>query len=262
MAGIAFWELVLAYLSLGLQVVVVYCLLSRKLWPVYPGLLAYFLMNIFQGCLLFFAYRTWGYLDHRTQLLAWSSEIPVLLMRAWAIADICWLLLGSYRGVWGLAWRLLSALGLGLVCYSIVSAGRVWNQAVLRANIGLELTTVMVLVALFLFARHYEIAPSPAIRALALGFFLYSGFTVLNHKILQLWLRQYVPGWQILSTLPFIASVCLWLWAVRQPVAKTLKDLSVLPRDVYYAFTPEVNLRLRGLNERLGRLWGPEAPRP
>jgi|SRR5882724_362086 len=258
MAGIYTWALRLSYLSFALQMVVIYYLLSRRLWPVYPGLLAYISVNVLQGCLLFFLYRHWGYRDHRTAQVAWGSQILCLLARAWAIADICRLLLGRYRGVWGLAWRLLSALACGLVLYSLASAGLVWNQAVLKASIGLELSTVMVLVALFLFARHYEIVALPGIRALALGFFIYSSFTVLNDKILQIWLGPYVPGWQVFATLPFIGSICLWIWAVRQPVGKTAPELAVLPRDVYYALTPEVNLRLRVLNERLSRLWDRE----
>ena len=262
MAGLATWVLALFYLSLALQVVVVCYLLSRKLWLVYPGQSAYFLVNVLQGGLLIAAYRRWGYFDHRTQLAGWGSEILVLVMRAWAIADICRLLLGRYRGVWGLAWRLLLVLGISLIGYSIIAAGRVWNQAVLKANIGLELSTLLILVVLFLFARHYEIVASPAVRALALGFLIYSSFTVVNDKILQQWLVSYIPRWQFFSTLPFIFCVGLWFWAVRQPVAKTAAALSVLPRDVYYALAPEVNLRLRLLNERLLRLWNPEAHRP
>jgi hypothetical protein len=235
---------------------------SRKLWRVYPGLLAYLSANVLQLCLLLSVYRAWGYRDPRSSLAAWSSEIIVLLMRAWAISDICRLLLGRYRGVWGLAWRLLVILATILVMYSTASAGLVWNTAVLKATIGLELSTVLVLVVLFLFARHYEIVASPAIRAITLGFLMYSCFTILNDKILQLWLSRYIPQWQVFSVLPFIASVCLWLWAVRQPVPETAPDLSLLPRDVYYAIAPEVNLRLRLLNERLIRLWGPEARRP
>jgi len=261
MAGIYTWALRLSYLSFALQMAVIYYLLGRRLWSVYPGLLAYISVNVLQGCLLFFLYRHWGYRDYRTARVAWGSEILSLLGRAWAIADICRLLLGRYRGVWGLAWRLLLALACGLVFYALASAGMVWDWAVLKANIGLELSTVMVLVALFLFARHYEIAASPGIRALALGFFVYSGFTVLNDKILQIRLGPYVPGWQVFATLPFIGSICLWIWAVRQPVAKTVQETAVLPRDVYYALTPEVNQRLRVLNERLSRLWGHEGHR-
>ena len=261
MAGIYTWAIRLSYLSFALQMVVIYYLLSRRLWSVYPGLLAYISVNVLQGCLLLFLYWHWGYRDLRTARVAWGSEILSLSGRAWAIADICRLILGRYRGVWGLAWRLLSALACGLVVYSLASAGLVWDQAVLNANIGLELSAVMVLVALFLFARHYEIVASPAIRTLALGFFVYSSFTILNDKILQIRLGPYVPGWQVFATLPFIGSICLWIWAVRQPVAQAERELAVLPRDVYYTLTPEMNLRLRALNERLSRLWGHEEHR-
>jgi len=133
----------------------------------------------------------------------------------------------------------------------------VWNQAVLKASIGLELSTVMVLVALFLFARHYEIVALPGIRALALGFLfiraspfsrqdtsnlawpLCSGVAGLRNVTFH---RQHLP-------VDLGGSAAGW-----QNGART----RVLPRDVYYALTPEVNLRLRVLNERLSRLWDRE----
>jgi hypothetical protein len=260
MAGIANLELSLWYLSLVLQTTVVYYLLARKLLYLYPGLLTYLLVNIVQSCALVMAYRYWGFYDSRTEHLAWTSQVPVLLMRAWAITDICRLLLSRYRGIWGLAWRLLLSLAVVLTFYSFFSAGRKWDHAVLRASASLELTTVVVLVALFLFARHYAIAASPAVRALALGFLVYSSFTVLNHKVLELMLDSYVAEWQLFSTLPFIVSVYLWLWAIRQPAEQTKAGLALLPRDVYYALAPEINVRLRLLDERLARLWNREAP--
>jgi hypothetical protein len=261
MASIANVELAFWYLSLVLQASVVFYLLTRKLVSTYPGLFAYLIVNTLQACLLMAVYRRWGLYDIRSEHTAWISEIPVLLMRAWAIADICRLLLRPYRGIWGMAWRVLVGLALLLVCYSILSAGQRWDHAVLQANISLELTTILLLVALFLFARYYQVPASIAIRALALGFLIYSSFTILNDKILQHWMGSYVAQWEILGTLPFLGSVCLWLWAVRQPAAQTT-SAPLLPRDVYFAVTPEVNLRLRLLDERLSRFWNPEAHRP
>jgi len=262
MVGIANLELALWYLSLVLQMTVVFYLLARRLLSLYPGLSAYLLVNILQSCLLIVTYRLWGIDDSRAEQLAWISQIPVLVMRAWAIADICRLLLARYRGIWGLAWRVLLTLAAGLIVFSIFSAGRQWDHAVLKASASLELTTVVFLITLFLFARHYGITASPAIRALALGFLTYSSFTVLNHKILEHLSDRYVAEWQLFGTLPFLASVGMWLWAVRQPVAQTAAGVTLLPRDVYYALTPEFNLRLRLLNERLNRLWNPEGHRP
>jgi hypothetical protein len=262
MARIANIELALWYLSLALQTTVVFCLLARRLVSLYPGLFAYLVVNILQSGLLIVVYGRWGFEDFRTEQLAWISQIPVLVMRAWAIADICRLLLARYRGIWGLAWRLLLIVAAGLIFFSIFSAGRKWDHAVLDASASLELTTVVFLITLFLFARHYGIIASPAIRALALGFLIYSSFTVLNHRILERLSKPYVAEWQLLGTLPFLASLGMWLWAVRQPATQTSDRVALLTRDVYYALTPEINLRLRLLNERLDRLWNPKGDRP
>jgi hypothetical protein len=261
MAGIYQFEFVLWCVSLLFQVTVfTYLLFSRKS-RAYPGLTAYLGMNIFQSVFLYAIYIKWGFGTAPTKRPAWISQIPVLSMRAWAVADICRLLLNPYAGIWRLAWRILALLASGLVLGSILTAGRDWNAVVFNLNISLEWTTVLLIVAMFLFARYYEIEASPVLRNLALGFLLYSSFAVVNATILNHWLSRYSNAWNILGTLSFLASVCLWLSAVLKPVPVQPK-VSLLPSDLYQTLTPQLNLRLRTLNERLSRLWNPEGHRP
>jgi len=261
MAGIARFELVLWSLSVLLQAtLVVYLLLSSK-WRQYPGLCFYLIVNLLQSAFYYYSYSHWGFYSMRAKKAAWVSQIPVLCMRAWAVVDLCRLLLRPYSGIWGLAWRILTFLASALVLGSILAAGRGWAQIVPNLNVSLEWTTVCMIVALFVFARHYEIEPSLAIRWLALGFVLYSSFAILNDTALSYWSSWYGDTWNILGTLSFLASVYLWLTAAFRPVEQ-FERAATLPRDVYHALTPEVNVRLRNLNERLIRLLNPEADRP
>jgi hypothetical protein len=258
MAGIDRFEWDLWRLSLLLQSTAVVYLLATRKWLRYRGLCFYLSVNILQSVFLYYCYTNWGFLSMRTKQAAWASQIPVLLLRAWAVADIARLLLRRYSGIWELAWRILTLLGTALVLGSLLTAGRGWAQVVPNLNISLEWTTVCMIVALFLFAHHYEIPAAVPIRRLALGFLLYSSFAILNAKLLSHWLGAYSGTWNLLGTLSFLASVCLWLSAVFKPVEQ-VQVAAVLPEGVYHAFTPELNLRLRKLTERLSRLWSPGA---
>lgn len=261
MAGIARFELVLWGLSVLLQATLVAYLLSSSKWRRYPGLYFYLTVNLLQAAFYYYSFSHWGFHSMRAKKAAWVSQIPVLCMRAWAVVDLCRLLLRPYSGIWGLAWRILTFLGSVLILGSILVAGHGWAEIVPNLNVSLEWTTVCMIVALFLFAHHYEIEPSVAIRWLALGFLLYSSFAILNDTALSYWRSWYGDTWNILGTLSFLASACLWLSAAFKPVTQ-FDRAALLPSEVYHALAPEVNVRLRNLNERLIRLLNPEADRP
>jgi len=78
--------------------VVIYYLLSRRLWPVYPGLLAYISVNVLQGCLLFFYIGT-GDIATIAPRKSPGQPNPLFAGTCLGYRDICRLLLGRYRGV-------------------------------------------------------------------------------------------------------------------------------------------------------------------
>ena len=47
--------------------------------------------------------------SHAAYIAGWWSEAITLLARLFATVEILHLVLISYRGIWGLAWRLLAA---------------------------------------------------------------------------------------------------------------------------------------------------------
>src|SRR5262249_49949027 len=142
MVGMAWFLLGLWGLSLVLQVVVVSYLLGSRKWHVYRGLTAYLGINILQSCFLYGLYRSSGFNSINAKHAAWISQIPVLSMRAWALVDLCRLLLERYRGVWGLAWRILLFLAISLIALSVLTAGSTWENIVPHMNMGMEWITV------------------------------------------------------------------------------------------------------------------------
>jgi len=188
-------------------------------------------------------------------------QAVVMFVRTLAVAEVCKHALARYRGIWALAWRaLLSCAGIVLV-YSSLAARRQWEHFLPNADRGLELSISAALVTLLAFTRYYEVRVNSTDRWLATGFCLYSCFVALNNTILEHYLYKYVALWNLLQMLAFLASLLLWAWALRKPQAETAPVESLLPGGIYQAVAPQINLRLRVLNERLSQFRKTEATR-
>jgi hypothetical protein len=239
------------FLNGGLFVLFLY----RKNHRVFPIFFVYVLSNFLQGFVLFESYRIWGFRSPVSSRIAWGTQGFVTFARALAVAQICHRVLAKYRGIWGLAWRMLLAAAAVVLLFSWAIASGSWQSAVLNANRGMELAIATVILLLFLFTRYYGVAVEPAVRALAAGFFLYSCFYVLNITILERWLHAYVTLWNLLGTLAFLASLLVWSWALREPQPSTTPEPELLPGGIYYVVAPQINERLRALNDHLGDFW-------
>jgi hypothetical protein len=253
----AVWGIIV-FLKLALFLLLIY----RKNYRVYPCLFAYILLTLLQSPVLFFCYRIWGFSSQMSVNIAWSTQGLVVDVRALAVAEICRRVLQRYRGIWALAWRmLLAAAGLVLL-YSWAVGRPHWQLAILNADRAFELAIALAIGILFLFVRYYEIEMAPAERLLAIGFFLFSCFSLLNDTILERWLYDYDVLWNLAGTLVFIPCLLLWIWALRQPQPETVFQPQMLPSNVYAEFAPEINFRLKALNEHLNQFWSAEARRP
>lgn len=241
------------FLNTGLIALLVY----RKNYGVLPFFSLYMLLNFFQGIVLFSAYKAWGFFSREAIQIAWSAQGIVSLARAVAVAEICYSVLAKFRGIWRLAWRLLTAATAVVALYTwALSRGRgSWHFAILNMDRGLELVMATVIVVLFLFVRYYEVVVQSPIRTLAIGFFLYSAFRVLDDSILDRWWRTSGPLWNLIGTLTFLASLALWAWALREKQENAAPEAELLPEGQYHSLSPAINARLKNLNERLGHFW-------
>lgn len=239
------------FLNTGLIALLVY----RKNYGTFPFFSLYVLLNFFQGPVLFSAYKAWGFFSREAIQIAWSAQGLVSLARAVAVAEICYLVLAKFTGIWRLAWRLLAAAVAVVVLYTWALSRGSWQFAILNMDRGLELVMATVIVLLFLFVKYYEVVVQPSIRTLAIGFFLYSAFRVLDDSILDRWWRTSGPLWNLLATLTFLASLLLWGWALRQKQQSAALEPELLPEDQYHSLSPAINARLKNLNERLGHFW-------
>jgi len=213
-------------------------LASQRNHLTFPAFSFYIFVNLTLGASVYFIYRRWGFSSVTSRRIAWAMLF-----------------------VWALAWRIFLASAVLVLLYSAVAGRRRWELALPSAQRGLELAMAAVIVLLLLFVRYYGVYADPADRTLAVGLCLYSCFNALNNTILERYLYSYVVLWNVLGMLVFFASLCVWAWALRnpQPAAETGEALHT--PEIYHSITPQLNARLRALNEQLSHFWKAEVTR-
>jgi hypothetical protein len=249
-------------LSILLRAFLLCLLLFRGNIRSFPLFAAYLVASIAKGLLTIFAYDVWGMKSLNTYWVAWGSQALVISTRALAVAELCWLLLGRYRGIWSFTWRILLTCAGIIFLYSAIFSDRTWEGAIIGAERSLELAMASVIVLLFVFLRHYEVVLESSLRSLAVGFCVYSCIVVLNFTILQRFMDAYVPVWNLLEVFSYLACLLAWTWALRKRVPRPIFEPALVSNSVYREISPEINARLRALNDQLSQFWRTEAPRP
>lgn len=235
-------------------------IVRRGLYRRLPLFSAYVVWVLACTTLLWWTYRVLGYGSRAAWYIAYTTQGISLLARGLAVAELCWRNLRAYRGIWALAWRLLCAIALLLLCNAALDAqgNSAWiGPFVITAERSLELAVVGILVLLLGICRYYRILLEPVQRMIALGMGFYSTVQVLNNSFVREWLTQYFHlspyfhWWNAIRLTSFQVALVIWLLALRKRLPETAPAPTLLPQSVYDELSPEVNYRLRGLNERL-----------
>ena len=164
-------------------------------------------------------------------------------------------MLARYRGIWGLGWRLAVAGAALVLAYSWAAGSHSWYLFAVTADRSIELSIAVGILAMLVFAHYYQVVIERAARFLAMGFFLYSCFQVLNDTVLERWLQQYENSWNLLGAVTFLASVLLWGRALLLSRQGAMSPPELLPGEQYRLLSPAINARLRALDEQLGHFW-------
>jgi hypothetical protein len=229
-----------------------------------PFFTAYICLNVAQSLLLFSIYRHYGNGSHVAAVVGWWSEAVTLLARLFASVEILHLVLISYRGIWGLAWRLLVATSMGvLVFVGLPSRGRP-DLVLMRADRGYHLMFAVALISCLVLIRYYSIHVESVYKIVLVGFCFYSCVMILLNTVLydflyqQHLLNEFI--WQILVVTPYLIVVLVWGVALARPLPETRKQRVVLPAYVYQRISPEINRRLQIINRQLMDFWKIKEP--
>jgi hypothetical protein len=244
-----------------MQTLLLCLLIARRNANLYPAFSAYIFMTLAQSGLLFFAIRGWGFSSPLSWRTGWATQCVVMGARAFTVAELCQHVLGRFRGVWLLARWILLSCGAAVLLYALIAANHRWRLLLNTAELGLELATAAVIVTLLLFARYYDISVARPLRLLAVGLCLYSCVSAVNDAILERWLGHYISLWNTFGMAAFLGCLLLWTWAFRHPAPQTVAHPMFVDGTVYMSTIPEVNWRLRSLNEQLLQFWPKESSR-
>jgi hypothetical protein len=213
-------------------------------------------------------YRQFGYRSAVSYYAIWVIIGVNVLVRSLAIAEICWYKLRSYRGVWALAWRVLSLLTIFSLGHAASDA---WGQPnwiaiyVLTIERDIGLTSVVILLAVLLIRNYYGLGLEPLQKSIALGILLLCTIDSINNTVLRDLLTGFMPAWSqmgsqiesanqlwnVIRASAFIVSMSIWGFALRRPLPDPKPLPELLPAEIYGELSPAVNLRLRAINDRL-----------
>ncbi len=246
------------------QLIVFVLLVPKGKFRQLPFFAAYVVLGLCQVAFLVALYSDRGLPDSIIKNRAWYSECITLAAQALATTEILKVTLKAYQGIWGLVWRALvftSTLVLLLVAMATRgswSAGK-WFEI----NRGYHLTFATAVIVCLLLIRYYSIRVPAAYRMILAGFCFYSCTEILINTVLQALLKTsfdaYQPIWQSSTMLSFIVALFIWAAALWQPLPVEARPPTPPSESMHRRLSPEINERLRELNERLLRLWKMEA---
>lgn len=238
-----------------LELVLLFYLLRREQFRVRPALTLYIFTAILQSIFGAWASRHWGGQSMEYFNIAWGAQAVVVCTRWFAVIEIARRVLAGYSGIWKLASGILIILCIIILAYSIVIPRTRWYLSVLSADRAVEFSIAAFIVALLLFAKYYRLSMSNLERQLCIGFCLFSCSWVVSNTIYQG--SQHPSGmwWEFFEILAFLASLLLWINAVRKPVdVRQPAAIPVLSADKYAQVSQQLGARLHLLNDRLNHL--------
>jgi hypothetical protein len=200
--------------------------------------------------------------------VAWITNGILLAARGLAIGELCFCLLGAYRGIWALAWRILLGVSLLFLIHAGVDSAfqRSWlGTFVMSIDRNLELTATAVLVVLLLIGRYYTLEMDQLERAIAFGLCVFSATAaVANSLMLQAW-TTHPPSWHgyggwidhaqfwwnLARGLSEVCALVMWAAALRRPFPTVRAAPTLLPVSAYRELSAAFNLKLRTLDAHL-----------
>jgi hypothetical protein len=239
-------------------------LIARKNFRILPIFTTFVVLNLCQGLFLYLIYAHYGPNSNITYTYAWWSEAVTLTASGLAVTEILRRVLAPYRGIWGLAWRVLGATSSAVVISVALASRGDAGWALLTADRGYHLLFAVALVSCFLLIRYYFIPVDQAYKSLLAGFCFFSCFEVLTGTILQGFLFKqnpnFEPIWQLFTVSAYLAVQVLWTTALARPLPVPQKHRLLLPASVYERVSPEINYQLQKINQQLMAFWKIEEP--
>ncbi len=258
------YVLVLWACSFLAQLLVLFLLFSRRSFRKLPFFGVYVTLDLLPAVFLVVVYSILGSDSGNARTLAWYSECITLLAQARATAEILKVTLRTYQGIWGLTWRVLTLTSaLVVILVALLTRGAWESEKWFELNRGYHITFATAVIACLLLVRYYSVEVPSAFKMILGGFCFYSCTEILINTVLQALLKNefqnYQSIWQSATMLSFLGVLSIWVAALRKPLPADAQQTPPPSDSIYQRLSPEINDRLRELNEKLLRLWKLEA---
>lgn len=199
-----------------LEVCLVGCLLWKGRWRRYP---------YFSFCVICFVARTFLFFlvpPSQYANVYWATDTIDVLLRFLVVWEL-------FRHVFseGSALTVLFSRGFAVVVAAalMLALGTFWsyqtyaNSHSFRAALerSASFTQAIMTLGLLLAARYYGIPLGRPIRAMAIAFGAWTSIATANNAMIDLE-RSFLPYWQIVRPLSFVALIGAWTWALWKEV--------------------------------------------
>ena len=276
-------EIALFSLTISFEVVLCGFVAARKVPRFLPLFSVYAYLLLADTITLWLTYEYAGFSSFTSYYAYYGLLVLNATARSLAILELCRYGLRAYRGIWALAWRILTVLSVLLLGHAVIDA---WGQPNKVAIYGttidrdLALASIVILAILLLIRNYYGLALEPLQRAIAAGILFICAIDVVVETILRSLYTGYLFSWFVESQkaqwqalrpallrvndmwgtihlLCFMFSMGIWIFALRKPVPAPSESPVLLPAEIYREFSPAINMRLSAFNDRLVELLKP-----
>jgi hypothetical protein len=249
----------------ALQLLIVSLIFTRRHYRTLPLFTSYIILNLCQAALLLPVYSHFGLASPTSYHIFWITQAVAMLAQTLASTELLHRALWDYPGIWALAWRLVMVAVTIVVIYSWATADRESQWGLLTADRGYYLTFAVAMVSCLLLVRYYSISIDPVYKVLLGGFCLYSCATVLSDSLYKwLYLRKFkflTDVWNDSEMVVFFFVLLVWTVALRLPV-RVLAQSAPPDQASYDQLSPQLNARLREINDVLRRFFRREVVQP
>jgi hypothetical protein len=224
-------------------------------------------LNLSQSLVMLVIYNRFGFNSEIAFRVFWATQVIIMVVQTLASIELLHRALQDYPGIWELAWRLILVALLGVLAYSWATATPGGNWGLWAADRGFNLTFAIAIIACLLLVRHYTISIDPVYKAMLGGFCFNACGAIVADTLLraqvQVHFRAYAEVWNEMEMLIFFVVLVVWVVALRHPVrvpAQTPGGAGGVA--AYEEFAPQVNARLRELNDTLRKFFRKQATQP
>ena len=273
----------LSWSTLSFEIVVCGFVFVRKVHRILPFFALYTCVILASTVGVWLTYTISGYTSLTSYYAYWGSVLLNAATRSLAIVELCRYGLRAYRGIWALAWYVLTTVSILLLAHAAIDT---WGQpdkvAIYGATLDRDLAfaSLVVLAVLFLFRKYYAIPLESPQRGIAAGICFICAFDVVMSTILRNVYAGYLFDWFLESEKArwpalraqflrvndiwsafhlffFMFGMGIWCFALRKPVPMPAESPVLLPAEVYREMSPAINMRLATFNDRMTELLKP-----